>query len=420
MGIVDPGTHCEQSMDRYERFVNPSLVRVMRFMGLESVEWYGQGAIVQDHLGEEYIDCAGGFGVFFHGHRHPRIVAAAHEQLDRLPLSTRLLISDPPGTLGELLARITPGDLRYSFFANSGTEAVEGAIKFARITTGRINLVCTRGAFHGKTLGSLSASGREGYKKDFVPLVPGFSHVDFGDLDAMRLAVDERTAAVMVEPIQGENGVILPPDGYLAGLREICDRSGALLILDEVQTGMGRTGRMFACEYEGVAPDIMCLSKALGGGVVPLGAIVGTPRVWEFFEEYPLLHTSTMGGNPLCCAVASEAIRVTLDEGLLDRAQTLGKYCLDRMTGLKDKYPEILADVRGRGLLIGMEFHSAGMGGSVMSGLIDRKVLATYSLNNQQVIRWTPAAVITDTQIETALDALAASVAETAELASDL
>ncbi len=397
-------------LEGLERYMNPGLARTYRFMGLHSAEDTAAGAVVVDADGVEYLDCAGGYGVFIQGYRHPRILRAAHEQLDRMPLSSRVLVSPQQVELAQQLAELTPGDLTYSFFCNSGTEAVEAALKIARGSTGRATIISTVGAFHGKTYGSLSVSGRELYQAPFQPLLPDVIHVPYGDLEALGSMMSENVAGVIVEPIQGEGGVIVPPDGYLAGVRRLCDRYGAAFIADEVQTGMGRTGTLFAVDHEGVVPDLLCLAKALGGGVVPIGAVVGRPWVWKLFEENPLIHTSTFGGNPLACRVASEALAVTVDEDLPGRARALGQSFMSELKTLQERHPDLLTDVRGRGLMIGLECRNAGVGGMIMAELFQRHVLAVYTLNNERVIRMIPPLVIEPSQLEQVLDALAQSL----------
>ena len=393
-------------LSRYEQFINPGLARVLRFMGLGAVENTGQGAMVITESGEEYIDCAGGYGVFIPGYQHPRIVARAQAQLAKLSLSSRVLLNRPMVELAEELARLTPGDLQYSFFCNSGAEAVEAALKFARIQSGRSRIITTTGAFHGKTFGALSVSGRATYRQPFTPLVPDVVHVPYGDFEAMAAVTDEETAAVIVEPIQGEGGIILPPDSYLPRIREICDKTGALWIADEVQTGLGRTGRLFAVEYAEVVPDYLCLAKALGGGIVPIGAVVGRPSAWGFFDSQPLIHTSTFGGNPLACAVARETLRVIVEEKLPERAADLGLWFLPRLGDLQARYPRVLTAVRGRGLMIGLEVPHPGVGGAIMAELFQRHILAVYTLNNERVIRLIPPLVITQGQLQEVLTAL--------------
>jgi putrescine aminotransferase len=376
-----------------------------------TAEWEAEGAVIRDIHGREYLDCSGGPAVFTLGHRHPKVVAAVKEQLDRMPMSVRAMPRIPEADLAELLAQITPGDLQYTFFTNSGTEANEGALKLARLATGRSNIVGAEGAFHGKTLGALSASGREKYKAPFRPLVPGFLHVPFGDLKAMEQAVTRETAAVILEPIQGEGGVIIPPDGYLRGVREICDRSGALLILDEVQTGLGRTGKMFACEHWGVVPDLLTTAKALGGGVMPIGAFTGRPHLWKALEQNPYLHSSTFGGNPLACAAGVATIRVLLEERLPERAAELGPYLMDALRGVQRRHPSIVRDVRGKGLLVGMEFTDPDIVLLVTAGAMERGVIVFYSLNKPECFRIAPPLIITTAQIDRAVAVLDESIA---------
>ena len=253
--------------------------------------------------GVEYLDFLGGYGVFSLGHSHPAVIKAVQEQLGKMALSSRVLFNQPQADLAEKLASITPGRLQFTFFCNSGTEAVEGALKLARLATGKTGIIGTLGGFHGKTYGGLSASGREVYRAPFAPLLPEFCHVAFDDVDAVACAINDDTAAVIVEPVQGENGVIVPHDDYLPALRQLCSERGILLILDEVQTGFGRTGKLFAADHYQVEPDIMTMAKALGGGIIPIGAFTATPEVWKAFEPNPLLHSSTFGGNQLglCC-----------------------------------------------------------------------------------------------------------------------
>ena len=385
---------------------NPGLAALLKFMGFEAVEWEAQGSTVTDLDGNDYLDCLGGFGAYALGHRPRQVVNAVRQQLDRLPMSSKILFNKPLADLCALLARVTPGDLQYAFICNSGAEAVEGALKAARVHTGRPGFVAALDSFHGKTLGALSASGRDVYRKPFEPLLQGFTHVPFGDVQALRKAVNAGTAAVLLEPIQGEAGVIIPPDDYLPAAREICDEHKALLILDEVQTGLGRTGALFACEPCGVAPDIMCLAKALGGGVMPIGAFIATPAVWKAFEPNPLLHSSTFGGSPLACAAAIAAIQAITEQDLPGRAKALGEYALKRLEALASAHPKAISQVRGRGLIIGVEFTHEDIAGLVIAGLAQRRIIAAYTLNNPRVIRFEPPLIIEQGELDKAMDAL--------------
>ena len=413
---VDPA----QVADGYRRHVNAGLAALFKFMGFDAVEWRAEGSTIWDTEGRAYLDLLAGFGTLALGHRPAAVAAAVKDQLDRMPLSSRVLFSKPLADLAAELARILPGDLEKSFFCNSGTEAVEGALKLARRHTGRPGIVAAEGGFHGKTLGALSVSGREIYRKPFAPLLPEVSHVPFGDAAALARTVGNTTAAVILEPIQGEGGVVVPPDDYLPAAREICDKAGALLIADEVQTGLGRTGAMFACQHSGVVPDIICLAKALGGGVMPLGAFSSTPRIWASLEDNPLIHSSTLGGNPLACAAGLASLQEIQRQDLPARAARLGEHALARLRRLRQAHPWIIADARGRGLLIGVEFTESDIAGLVIAGLAQRRVIAAYTLNNPEVIRIEPALTIPEADLDRGVDAFAESVEQTAKILAEL
>lgn len=402
----------EHVYDLYMRYVNPGLAQLMKFAGF-GVESHAEGMYIYDDSGRSFLDFLGGYGVFAVGHRHPAVVEAVHRQLDRMPLGSKVLFSDVLGEFCEALASVTPGELTYSFICNSGTEAIEGAIKVARSYTGREKFICAKGGFHGKSMGALSATGREQYKTAFEPLVPGFVHVPFNDIGAAAEAIDDQTAGVIIEPIQGEGGIHVATAAYLPELRTLCTQRGALLIADEVQTGMGRTGRMFACEHYGVTPDIMTLAKALGGGVIPSGAVVSTPDIWsKVFGENPLVHTSTFGGNPLACAAGLATLKVLRDEDLVTNAARRGEQLLAGLRSLPDRFPGIVRDVRGMGLMAGVEFELDDVGKLVISGLNHRGVIAAYTLNNPRVIRMEPPLIVSEQQIDQALQALTESVEE--------
>ena len=313
-----------ETISNYEQFINPSVAKLFRLMGLSTIEWTALGSIITDSDGKEYIDCLGGYGVFSLGHRHPVVLAAVKEQLERMPLSSKVFFSKPLADAAANLARVTPGNLQYSFFGNSGAEAVEGALKLARIATGRKKVIAANNSFHGKSMGALSATGRDLFRDPFLPLLEQFFHVSFGDSAALAAVLDETTAAVILEPVQGEGGIIVPPDDYLPAVRKLCDSYGTLLICDEVQTGLGRTGAMFAVDHYHVVPDIMTVAKALGGGIMPVGAFIATEKVWQPYIESPFLHTSTFGGNPLAAAAAVAAIRVIEQEGLAEQSAEKG------------------------------------------------------------------------------------------------
>ncbi|NLO73977.1 MAG: aminotransferase class III-fold pyridoxal phosphate-dependent enzyme [candidate division WS1 bacterium] len=409
----------EVTLQRYERYLNPGLAVLLKFMGLEEAELQAEGCWVTATSGKRFLDCLGGPGVFTLGHRPPTVVAAVQAQLERMPLSSHILPNPLLGELGERLAEVTPSDLQFSFVCNSGAEAVEAALKLARAHTRRPHFVAAEGAFHGKTWGALSASGRQVYREPFEPLLPGFTHVPFGDAEALAAAVDEQTAAVILEPIQCEAGIRIPPDGYLQAAREICDRHGALLILDEIQTGLARTGKWLACDWEDVCPDLLTLGKALGGGVMPIGAVVARPPVWEVFADNPYLHTSTFGGSPLACAAALAALASLQEPHVAESCRARGSQLLEGCRELQATYPETVTAVRGRGLLVALEFADSDLGGLVISGLVQRRVLAAFALNAPQVLRLEPPAIITEKEVQLVLSALRGALADTAALLAD-
>jgi len=400
----------EEVIDKYDKYVNPGFAQLMRFLGT-TLEVKTKGPYMYDVKGRKYLDFLSGHGVYNLGFCHPRVVSAVEEQLKNIAqTSARTIMNKPMADLCERLAKITPGDLTYSFICNSGTEAVEGALKLARAATGKPQIIAADNAFHGKSLGSLSATGRPVYKEPFRPLIPEVEHVPFGNVKALSDAITENTAAVILEPVQGEGGVIAPPDGYLKDVRMLCNEKGVLLILDEVQTGFGRTGKMFACEHEDVVPDIMALAKALGGGVMPIGAFISNPKAFAPFIKDPLLHTSTFGGNPLACAAANATIDTIIEEDLSRQAAEKGSYLLKKLEELKGKYPNIISDVRGKGLLLGVEFIDEGLVGSMIYELEQEGVLVLHMLNNPKVVRLEPPLIITYEQIDFMLDVLERSI----------
>jgi putrescine aminotransferase len=380
----------------YQQHINAGMYAALAFLGMDVAEAEAWGWTVKLADGREFIDMIGGFGVFNFGHRHPRIVAAVEEQLRRMPMSSRLALNEQQAALARELTDLAPGDLQYVFFSNSGTEAVEAAIKLARLATGRPGLISAKDAFHGKTMGSLSSTHRDQFQQPFLPLLPQFSRVPFGDTGALEQAIDDHTAAVLLEPVQGEGGINVAPAGYLAAARELTAARGALLILDEVQSGMGRTGRNFACEHWGVTPDIMVLAKALGGGIMPIGATLGTPAVWQAFNERPTVHTSTFGGNQLACAAGRAALRVLVEDQLADQARSKGKFLIDELRRLAAEYPEIATEVRGLGLMIGIQMAAPDISQLFIANLVEQRVMVAYTLNQTGVIRVEPPLIVPD------------------------
>ena len=362
----------------------------------------GKGVRVWDAEGREYIDCITGHGVANVGHCHPTVTAAIQEQAATLVTASEAVYNDQRAALlAELTAR-TPGDLNRVFLCNSGTEAVEGAIKFARYFTGRPGIIAAMRGFHGRTMGALSATWNPKYREPFLPLVPGFSHVPYNDLEAVAKAITPDTAAILIEVVQGEGGVRPADEDYLRGLRELCDERKVLLVADEIQTGIGRTGRWFACDHVGLVPDLLCVGKALGGGV-PMGAVVFRER-WGTMPVKT--HGSTFGGNPLACAASRAVLRVMADEDLPARAGRLGERL---MADLRAIQSPLVREVRGRGLMVGIELRQRVT--PLLKALMEKGILALPA--GTTVLRLLPPLVIEEADLDTVVNTIAQVLAET-------
>ena len=365
----------------------------------------GKGAFVYDANGKEYIDCMSGYGVSLVGHCHPRVVEAIQRQSQLLITCHGSFYNDKRAELLEKLVKITPEELGKVFLCNSGAESVECALKAAVKYTGRSQIISTVRGFHGKTLGALSATWNPKYRNHFKSLISeNFKFMPFGKLEKAEETITEETAAVIVEPVQGEGGVHVAPPGYLRGLREICDDRGVVLIFDEVQTGFGRTGRMWASEHWNVTPDIMCVAKALGGGL-PIGATIAKAEIMDSLKTGE--HSSTFGGNPLACAAACATIDVILEENLPERAQSLGKRFKRILEKMVDEF-RVLREVRGLGLMIGLE--SRLFVYNVLMKALEDGLILLYSGRN--VIRFLPPLVIEMNQLERAAEILKGIFAE--------
>jgi len=352
----------------------------------------GRGALVWDINGKEYIDCTGSYGVCIVGHSHPKVVEAIRKQAETLISCHAFFYNDVRSELLQKIVQIAPKGLNKVFLSNSGAEAVECAIKLARKFSGKPEIIAMMGAFHGKTMGALSATWDKKYREPFKPLVPEFKHVPPDSLEKVREAITEKTAAVLVEPIRGEGGIRVPPDDFLPGLREICDERGVLLIFDEVQTGFGRTGKIFACEHWGVVPDILCLAKSVAGGL-PLGITVAKEDVMSSFGVGE--HSTTFGGNPLVCAAACAAIDVLVEERLPEKAAKLGRYFKEKLEGLQAGH-KIVREVRGLGLMLGVEMRFDVL--NIILKSMDRGVLVLDAGRN--VLRFLPPLVIQKEHID--------------------
>lgn len=354
----------------------------------------GQGASLWDEDGVEYIDCAAGHGVANLGHAHPKVAAAIAEQSTQLVTLFETFYNDKRAALMDKITSLVPG-LERVFFCNSGTEAVEAALKFARLSTGRKNVIAAMRGFHGRTMGALSATFNKKYKEAFEPLVPGFSHVAYNNIETLDAAVTDQVAAVILEAVQGEGGVYPADPAYLQAARRICTERGVLLILDEIQAGLGRTGRLFAFQHSGITPDIVCVAKSLAGGL-PMGAVLFGESVKNLA---PGLHGSTFGGNPLACAAALAALTVIEDEDLPGQAVAKGAYLMEELRSIDSP---LIREVRGLGLMIGIELKQKVA--PYLQALQDRHIIALNA--GLTTIRLLPPLVITHEQIDRVVAAL--------------
>jgi len=374
---------------------------------LDVVLTKGEGVWVEDIDGNRYLDCLSAYSALNQGHRHPKIVKALQDQLERITLTSRAFRNDQLGPFYKKLSDMT--GYQMSLPMNSGAEAVETALKVARkwgyvikgIPKYEAEIIVAAGNFHGRTITIISFSTEPLYKDAFGPFTPGFKVVPFGDLEAVRAAISPNTAAVMLEPIQGENGVIVPPEGYLRGVADLCKQNQVLFIADEIQTGLGRTGKLFASEYEGVRPDITIIGKALSGGMLPVSAVLADEPILGLYQ--PSEHGSTFGGSPLACAVGIAALDVIEEEKLAERAFTLGNYFMDRLSEIPSAH---IKEVRGRGLLIGVELKpEAGGARRFCEALQDEGILAKET--HDHVIRFAPPLIIEQETLDWALPKIA-------------
>ncbi|MEE8885367.1 MAG: putrescine aminotransferase [Eubacteriales bacterium] len=414
------------TLDYFNNYVSPGWLKYRKSVSSDSekgavLEWYDEGGYIYGLDDEKFIDCLGGFGIYTCGHRNPEIMDVVEKQLKHQALHSQELLDPLRGYLAKALADITPGDLQQCFFTNGGAEAVEMALKLARIATGGRWYISTVGAFHGKSMGAISVGGKGTYRVPYTPMVQQVQHVQYGVAEDIEKAiknlqaVGEPVAAVILEPIQGEAGVIVPPDGYLTEVRRICDETGVALIFDEIQTGMGRTGTMWRCEHEGVTPDIMTFGKAFGGGILPITGIIFKPKMWnqQLIDNPWLLGSPTFGGNPLCCAAALATIRYMLKNDTPGVCARKGKVLKAGLQSMAEKYPDIVMEVRGEGLMLAVEFNTSDLGYQTAKGLFKRRVLTAGTLVNAKTIRFEPTSVISDEDIKYVIQSLDEALADT-------
>lgn len=364
----------------------------------------GSGAHVWDTDGKEYIDCMGGYGVALVGYKNQKINNAITDQIDKIITVHSSLYSKTREEFLKTLIDLAPDGLTQVHLNNSGAEAIEAAMKLARKFTGKKKMIAMKGSYHGKSFGALSLTFNPKYRKAFEPLVQSISFVPFGDVEALRQSVDDDTACVILEPIQGESGIIVAPDGFLQEVRKICDERQIVLIFDEIQAGLGRTGRLWACDHWDTAPDIMCLAKGIAGGV-PMGATLVRPEILASMKKGE--HSSTFGGNPLSCAAATATLKTLTDDGLVKNAKEMGDIFREGLEGIKERH-SIIREIRGKGLMIGVEMKFEIR--DILMALIDRGVLMLYSGRN--ILRILPPLVISKEDIAKVLDILDSVITE--------
>jgi putrescine aminotransferase len=406
--------------ERRMRLTAPAFARAALVMGC-GVHEGGEGCEIIDHNGRRLLDLFDAYGNQAFGYGHPRLLAALSRQLGSGHTNgVKVFFDEMPIRLAEALAVLTRGALPCSFLTNGGAEAIEHALKLARAHTGRRKFVTAQNAYHGKTWGALSAACRPEYEAMFAPMLPEFHAVPFGDAAALERAVDADTAAVLIETVQSEGGVVVPPPGYLERLRDICDRTGTVLILDEIQCGFGRTGRFFAFEHAGILPDIVCIGKSFGGGMLPVAAVIARESLWTPFRVAPLAFGSSLGGSPMSSAIGLETLAMASDPAFLDAVAAKGRVVERRLAALAAAHPALIAGVRGVGLLHGIVVTNPAISGLVLRLLYERGVLTSFCLFDVSVLRIEPPLIIADAQLEQALDALDAVFAEAAGVLRDL
>lgn len=408
---VAPATAASETADLYRRHLSSGRARLASLLGGQE-EVSSSGAVVTLTTGERMLDC-GGYGVFLLGHSHPRVVEAVREQVARHALSSRLLLDPTQAAAAAALSRVTPHGLDRVYFATSGADAVEAALKLARMH-GRRRIVSALGGFHGKTFGALSASGNPVFREPFAPLLPDVESVPFGDAEAIDAVLERHPGecCVLLEPIQAEGGVRIPERAYLRAVAATCERNGALLILDEIATGLGRVGRWWGCDRDGVVPDVLLVGKPLSGGVVPVSALVASEAAFAPLDRDPFIHSATFSGSPIAMAAVTATVEVLECERVPERSAELGRRLLDELGAATAAAREegLMLDVRGAGLLIGIELAAPALAGRFEIELVRRGVIPNHCLNEHGVVRLTPPASLDDAEVRWLVEAVGGAV----------
>jgi len=407
---VSADTQRTACLAAYREHVNFATAMLAEVNGA-GAEMRAEGAYVYDQNDRRYLDC-GGYGVLLLGHRHPGVCAAVKAQIDRQPIGTRFLLNPAVAEAAETIARVAPDGLEYVTLLNSGADAVELAFKLSRLA-GKDRVIALHGGFHGKTLGALTLTAHDSYREPFKPLVPGVDHVPFGEFEplARMLAEAPNRCCVFMEPVQAEAGIRIPPVGYLRCVAEFCRAHGHWLILDEIQTGLGRTGSWWAANREDVTADILLAGKILSGGVVPVGAVIASAEAWEPLSRDPFLHSATFANLPLAAAAATATIEAIESEGLVERARELGDTLLDALAEVVESYrDDTVVDLRATGLLVGIELRESHLTADLIYELFQRGVITNHSLTGTETLRLTPSAYLTGADVSWLCTALGESL----------
>ena len=393
----------EEAIQAFEKFVSPAKVRFFSMVGIDFVPAKRESVWYWDLDGRRIMDCHCNGGVYNLGHRNPEIVSTLKQALEELDIGNHHLISEHRASLAEKLASLMPGDIERTVFGVGGGEAVDFAIKLARGHTGRKKIVYAKGGYHGHT-GFALAAGDEKYRKPFKPLVPGFVAVPFGDADALRKAVDDDTAAVLFETIPATLGMPLPPDDFYKEVREVCDERGALMILDEVQTGLGRTGKLWGIEHYNVVPDVIVTAKGLSGGIYPISATCFKPGLDDFMAADPFIHVSTFGGAEIGCVVAEKVLEISARKNFLDKVSAMGGKIKEGLESLAEEF-DFLREIRQKGLFIGIKMEE-GYGPLLSIACYHNRILAVYANNDPSVLQLLPPLIIEEEHVQYILDNL--------------
>lgn len=403
-------------IEDFARYVSPGKVTVYRSLGFDFVPGRREGCRIWDLDGSRsFINCRSSGGVFNLGHRPPRVIAALREALGQLDVGDHILMSAARAALAKRLAELTPGDIQYTFFTPGGGEAIDVAIKLARGYSGRPGIISAEKGYHGHT-GFALAAGDTAFKHYFEPLAPGFRQVPFGDLEALEQAMDEQTAAVLFETIPATAGIVFPPTDFYPTVRDICDRHGALLMLDEVQAGLGRTGKLWGIDHWGVVPDILVLGKGMSGGIYPLSVVCYREKLDAFFQEHPFIHLSSFGGAELGCVAALAMLDQITEPGFLEHVNQMGKRFADGFQRLKAKYPLLVAGWRQLGLMIGFDLAEESMGPMMTYALGHHGVLAIFADFSRRTMQILPPLIIQPQEVDEVLAAMDGALDMVAEM----